>query len=87
MPARLALPKMTAVLTADLATAAHRTDEPIWPARSKEIGATRLLIRKALLELDHRTRKLRTWHPKNVRMTPDGANRISMSEGISSRTR
>jgi hypothetical protein len=46
------------MLSADLAATAHRAGEAVRPTRREQIRATRLLVWKQALELDHRARKL-----------------------------
>jgi len=64
------------VQDADLAVATAPTAIALRPARREQIRPTRLLVGEPPLELDDRSREVRTRHQPTVRRTSDGTNRI-----------
>jgi len=76
-PQPFALPHVArAVQDADLAVATAPTAIALRPARREQIRPTRLLVGEPPLELDDRSREVRTRHQPTVRRTSDGTNRI-----------
>jgi len=75
-PAGSANPQVPARLGTAIPAAAPGAGEPLRPARREQVGATRLLGAKPLLELQDRQRKARARHPTKPRNDPDGANPV-----------
>jgi hypothetical protein len=82
-PTRGAHPQVPARLAANAILTAPRATKSARPARREQVLPARILGRKALLELQDRSRVRGSRHPAKLGHAPDGANRIRITGVVS----